>query len=300
MPKPPPVYDLDLVLHPEHDTSYVHFENGVANPFVPNPGAVPRVNAWWMAEAALLSYWKPADAIPIFQNAGLQAEFVEANATDTQCYVAWSADHVIAAFRGTEPDEWPDVLTDVKIAQVPWIKTGQVHSGFAEALDDIWLKLSAKLDSLSGRAIWFCGHSLGAALATLAADRYDATRGVCTFGSPRVGDPAFAAAFTARFVNRSLRYVNDHDVVTHVPPPFTFPWLYRHVDPRRFIDPSGQISNGAPTLPHFFEDLIGPPKALLDIINAQIAAPGHAPTFVLDHMPKAYAIWTWNDYEAHG
>ena len=24
------------------------------------------------------------------------------------------------------------------------------------------------------------------------------------------------------------------------------------------------------------------------------------PRFFLDHMPKAYAIWTWNDYEAHG
>jgi hypothetical protein len=24
-----------------------------------------------------------------------------------------------------------------------------------------------------------------------------------------------------------------------------------------------------------------------------------APNFLLDHMPKAYAIWTWNDYDTH-
>jgi hypothetical protein len=299
MPKPPPVYDLDLVFHPEHDASYVHFEDGAANPFQPNPGAVPRVNAWWMAEAALLSYWDPSEAIPIFADAGLEAELVDEK--DTDCYVAWGADHVIVAFRGTEPDQWPDVLTDLKVAQVPWT-TGQVHSGFAEAIDDIWPKLTAKLDALkSGRTIWFCGHSLGAALATLAADRYPDTRGVCTFGSPRVGDPAFATAFTGKFVNRGLRYVNDHDVVTHVPPRLTFPWLYRHVDPRRFIDAAGQISStGGPSLAHFFEDLIGPPEALLEIVETQIDSPGHAPIFLLDHMPKAYAIWTWNDYEAHG
>jgi len=25
-----------------------------------------------------------------------------------------------------------------------------------------------------------------------------------------------------------------------------------------------------------------------------------APEFLLDHMPKAYAIWTWNDYDENG
>src|SRR5262245_43349684 len=299
MPKPAPVYDLDLVLHPEHDTSYTFFENAAANPFKPNPGAVPRVNVWWMADASLLSYWDPSVAIPIFNGVGLQAELV--SASSTECYVAWQSDHVIVAFRGTESNEWPDVLTDLKVAQVPWT-SGLVHKGFSDAIGDIWLKLTAKLDALkSSRAIWFCGHSLGAALATLAADRYGATRGVCTFGSPRVGNPAFASAFTNKFVNRCLRYVNDHDVVTHVPPRVFFPWLYRHVDPRRFIDAAGQVSSsGGPSLPHFFEDLIGAPKALLNIINAQIQAPGSAPIFLLDHMPKAYAIWTWNDYDAHG
>lgn len=58
------------------------------------------------------------------------------------------------------------------------------------------------------RSVWFTGHSLGAALATLAADLFEPARGVCTLGSPRVGDVAFATLFDARFRQRSARYVN--------------------------------------------------------------------------------------------
>jgi triacylglycerol lipase len=298
MTKPPPVYDIQFVLHPEQDAGYVHFENAAAHPFEPAPGSLSRVNAWWLAEAALLSYWDPPQALAIFESAGLDAEFVEER--NTECYVAWNAGAVIVAFRGTESDEWPDVLTDAEVPQIPWqAGRGSVHEGFARAVQEIWPKLTARLDKRRGnRTVWFCGHSLGAALATLAADKFDDARGVCTFGSPRVGDPAFAREFTTRFVNRCARYVNDHDVVTHVPPPLLIPWSYRHVDPRRFIDPAGQISDGDPDVPHFFADLIGSPRALLDIVNA-LGVIEHAPMFLLDHMPKAYAIWTWNDYEAH-
>ena len=304
MPKPAPTYDTRFVLHPEQDGTYVHFENATAHPFEANPGSLSRVNAWWLAEAALLSYWDRGPAIPVFNAAGLQAELVEERSAE--CYVAWRPDAVIVAFRGTQVDEWPDILTDAGVAQIAWGPRGQtgqrrVHSGFAKAIQRIWPKLTAVLDRLkANRTVWFCGHSLGGALATLAADQYNDTRGVCTFGSPRVGDPAFASAFTTKFVNRCARYVNDHDVVTHVPPPVLLPWLYRHVDPRRFIDSVGLISDGGPDVPHFFADLIGPPRTLLDIVMAiEKGAILQAPMFLLDHMPKAYAIWTWNDYEAH-
>lgn len=304
MPKPAPVYDLDFVLHPEADSAYVHFADAEHHPFDARARSITRRNAWWLAEAALLSYWSKEDAVPIFQSAGLTAKFVSAK--DTDCYVAVNADAVIVAFRGTESDSWGDILTDARAAQVSWVdgrpERGRVHAGFRAALEDIWETLAAELDRVVGsRTVWFCGHSLGAALATLAADRYGRARGVCTFGSPRVGDPAFASSFTASFVNRCARYVNNHDVVTHVPPPLLVPWPYKHIDPRRFIDDAGQVSGAGPALPHFFGDLIGTPESLLDIVSAlQTGGIIRAPKFVLEHMPKAYAIWTWNDYEAHG
>jgi hypothetical protein len=70
---------------------------------------------------------------------------------------------------------------------------------------------------------------------------------------------------------------------------------------RRFIAENGQISErGEPKIPHFFADLIGPPSALLEHVHGLLRSPFPlAPMFLLDHMPKAYAIWTWNDYDAH-
>src|SRR5262249_18250011 len=132
MQKPPPVYDARFVLHPEADTQYVHFENSDAHPFQPRAAGMPRVNAWWLAESALLAYWNDPQAGEWFGKAGLKSESLTAKSTD--CYVASHEDFVIVAFRGTQPDQWKDVLTDVKFAQVPW-SVGTVHSGFAEALD---------------------------------------------------------------------------------------------------------------------------------------------------------------------
>lgn len=296
MQKPAPVYSLDLVFHPEQDNTYVHFENFAAHPFQPNPAGFPRVNVWWLADAALLTYWDEADAKAAFNGAGLQSKFLKVGSTD--CYIAWQQDFVIVAFRGTEPDEWEDMLTNAKMKLVPW-QAGRVHRGFKEAIEEIWPRLETELNTLSttGRTVWFCGHSLGAALATLAADRYPETRGVCTIGCPRVGDKAFAAAFNTNLANKTLRYVNHHDIVTHVPTPVMG---YNHVDVRRFIARNGTISGNPPALLHFFAELLGSPEHLLEIINGlKQGTLKTAPNFLLDHMPKAYAIWTWNDYEAN-
>jgi triacylglycerol lipase len=296
MQKPAPVYLANLVLHPEDDAAYVHFENAATQPFEPDPSTLTRVNAWWLAESALLSYWNEADATRIFGAAGLQSKALSRGSTE--CYIAWDTDFVIVAFRGTEPNEWEDVLTDGKVRLVPW-HAGKVHRGFKEALEDIWTPLEAELKIVApGRTVWFCGHSLGAALATLAADRYPHTKGVCTFGCPRVGDHTFGAAFHATLKDRTVRYVNHHDVVTHVPPPL---FGYEHVELRRFIAPDGTISGAPPSLLHFFADLLGSTESLLDIINGMNAGTIRtAPQFLLEHMPKAYAIWTWNDYDANG
>jgi triacylglycerol lipase len=208
--------------------------------------------------------------------------------------VASQKDFLVVAFRGTQPGDWKDILADANIVLVP-SRTGLVHLGFKKAFEAIRPQLDPILERLSpNRTLWFCGHSLGAALATLAADHYAETRGVCTFGSPRVGDLIFANAFDTRLVGKSLRYVNDHDVVTHVP----LPILYEHVDGRRFIARDGSVLHGQPALRHFFGDLIGKTEQLLGVIEGLVNGTAQtAPTFLLDHMPKAYAIWTWNDYD---
>jgi triacylglycerol lipase len=293
MQKPPPVYSVDLVFHPQRDAAYAHLEHAAANPFQPDPAAFPRVNAWWLADCALLSYWAEEQARPIFQAAGLQSRFISEGSTD--CYIAWSNQFVIVAFRGTQPEQWQDTLTDLKILLVPWL-AGRVHSGFKEALDDVWPQLEPAIDALApGRTVWFCGHSLGAALATLAAYQYPNARGVCAFGCPRVGDEAFAVAFNARFGASALRYVNHFDVVTHVP----LPPLYAHVEVPRFIAADGTVSDRAPSLLENFS-AVSKLESLREMVNGMKGAAPASRNPTLDHMPKAYAIWTWNDYDAKG
>ena len=58
-PLPPP--SLKLVFKPQSDTGYTHFEGALDAPFDPT-AVFSRVNAWWLADASLLSYWEPAVA----------------------------------------------------------------------------------------------------------------------------------------------------------------------------------------------------------------------------------------------
>jgi hypothetical protein len=291
---------LRFVLHPEADTEYVHFKDSKLNPFDARPLSLGRRNAWWLAEAALLTYWAPSRALPCFQEAGfLKTEFVDESGA--QCYVSWTDDFVVVAFRGTQPDQFSDVFDDAKFGLVPWDRSpALVHSGFKGALDRVWPHLTRVLSPLvESRTTWFTGHSLGAALATLAADRCESDSCVCTLGSPRVGNEAFAKAFNARFGDRSRRYVSDADIVTHVPPPLPLPYV--HIDQLRYIGADGSVGDQTPALGHFFNELIGQVRHLRETVELlKNGSMQTAPDFLLDHMPRGYATDIWNDYAEHG
>ncbi|MBL4845162.1 MAG: lipase family protein [Planctomycetes bacterium] len=84
---------------------------------------------------------------------------------------------------------------------------GQVHGGFKAAFDSIWPDVEQYLKTAPSD-VWFTGHSLGGAVATLAAARHGSSARLYTYGSPRVGTPAFRPAcinwrFAARTPARS-------------------------------------------------------------------------------------------------
>lgn len=161
------------------------------------------------------------------------------SAASTQGFLAQDATTPLAvlAFRGTEldPRDWE---TDLKARLVPWPEGGQVHQGFAEALATIWDPVDAALSTLRGRRL-YTGHSLGAALATLAASRRP-PEALLTYGSPRVGDAAFVQA-TRTLTHQ--RYANCCDVVTRLPPEALG---YRHPGPTAYLDRKGQL-HASPT-----------------------------------------------------
>jgi triacylglycerol lipase len=302
---------VDLVIHPEVNlTHYLPFEEAATYAFRPDLTVWSRVNAWWLAESAWLSYWHDLAAVQAVhdrQATGLQCQLIDQGGT--QCYVSSNDVFAIVAFRGTQPDAWRDVFADAAFPAVPWTEhsvRGHVDGGFKKALDVIHGGLAEALARLApGCKVWFTGHSLGAALATLAASRYQ-TAGVYTFGSPLVGNQSFAAAFNAAFHDgadsRSFRYVNDHDVVTQVPPgPLAFPHgRFTHVDEPRGISRDGNVGTLPSAPPNFIQDVFGSPRFLLHTINDAMAARlPVVPDALTDHTPLYYVLHAWNDFAKH-
>ena len=74
-----PPSSIELLLHPESDKQYTHFQDFQNVPFEPDAQRFSPVNAWWLADAALLAYWDEGPAREIWRRAGLhglQFEFL--------------------------------------------------------------------------------------------------------------------------------------------------------------------------------------------------------------------------------
>lgn len=160
---------------------------------------------------------------------------------DTQGYIAADKDKIILAFRGTEGPETgksfiKDWSSDAIIQQAEFKSyfpsapvIGNIHAGFGKALRDNWSKVAARLAKLRSKypqaSLWITGHSLGGALAVLAAaccyyetQHQSPVAGCYTFGQPRVGDLIFHSFYESALGGRSYFVVNNGDIVTRIPP----------------------------------------------------------------------------------
>ena len=138
-----------------------------------------------------------------------------------QGYLAVFPDKAILVFRGTEPDEFPDLLVDANILTDKF-EGIRVHQGFYKATIEVWhgAGIEQKLNSVSKNLtdssnIYVTGHSLGAALAVDSGFLYE-FREIVTFGQPRVAKDDLRPLLKGN--PRYLRYINGNDKVTDVPP----------------------------------------------------------------------------------
>jgi hypothetical protein len=138
----------------------------------------------------------------------------------------------VLAFRGTEADRVTDLATDAVGWLTEWPEGGKVHKGFKKALLAVWPQIEQLLQRVVQGTLLFTGHSLGAALATLAASKHHPTA-LYTFGSPFTGTEEFTHTLAGVDVQR---YVDCCDVVTRIPPEI---FGYRHVGTLQYIDRSG-------------------------------------------------------------
>jgi triacylglycerol lipase len=207
------------------DLKYKYFENCMNHPFKPNTKKFNLVNAWWLAEFSFLSY-APQDFINSQINRAGFKSFRFFDSSKCKCFVANTIDFAIVAFRGTSlnsPDFFIDLINDLNIKLIDFKEGGKVHCGFYNAFKDIWNKNNGLKDYLlylkkNNPCIkyWFTGHSLGAAIASIAAASFKYCHTLYTFGAPKVGNLAYVNSLKFK----TFRIVNYNDLITFLPPSF--------------------------------------------------------------------------------
>lgn len=245
-------------------------------------------NAAFLAIACELAYLDEAAAAERYlSELGLKARLIAFD--NTQVYVGENESAIVVAFRGSQSPDTFDGLKDWLLTNannfliLPEGRIGtdfaaagvgaRFHKGFLEALDEIWTPLHAAVDAAmtsKERKLWVTGHSLGGALALLAAWRFQqnflAVHEVYTFGAPMVGNEAAAAAFQREFPGKIHRFVNDLDPVPLLPTVSLIANAYTHCLAEQIL--SAQSSGDGPNAATaFVQELAGRTKdGLLDAL----------------------------------
>ena len=242
-------------------------------------GWQPSADASLCAELARLAYCE-GDSV---QNAlpavsfRLVDEIHEPSGDGTYVFLAEGERTAVLAFRGTQPDDPTDIFDDARFLPVEWAAGGNVHAGFADALQRVWRDVQQLLGKTT-RPVIVTGHSLGAALATLAASLV-APRLLVTFGSPRVGDAAFCESLSRTV--EAKRYVDCCDIVCQIPPPLP----YQHVGSLHYIDRDGEVQLDPPEWVMAGDQLAGH----ADYVRNYVWRPGtNASRSLADHTPMNY------------
>jgi hypothetical protein len=203
----------------------------------------------WMSQLAYETA-HPDKVRDILKLWGLDLEELISNEIDvfpwlrTACgIVAAGRGATILALAGTDPLKLNDWITNIRSLPSP----DDIHTGFQAAVAKIWPKVASAVAGIdqAQSALFVTGHSLGAALAVVAAERAlrELGRGaaaVYTFGCPRPGGSAFGAAYLP-LSNKTYRLVHGIDWVPTVPSHAGFRHVGRMLrcdSEKRFVAPA--------------------------------------------------------------
>jgi triacylglycerol lipase len=219
-------------------------------------------------------------------------QFFESTGTTggTHCFTATGKDQQsgkqvgLVVFRGTDADDPMDIGDDADFLLTAWKPGGNVHTGFFNALNGVEPALGVAIKAMS-HPILFTGHSLGAAIATLAASFYRSSiandSALYTFGCPRVGDAKFTATLAGM---AGRRYVDCTDIVTRVP---LEKMGYAHVGEPYYINRRGEITLNPSEFTMKEDQALG----ALDYLFEYAWRPGDVGVRDLaDHIPMNYVF----------
>lgn len=286
--------------------NYTYFEDFANNSFRHDATGYELVNAGWLADFALLVY---GDATFIQDHtrglaaAGFTITFKSVETT--QYLVAHDDKFIVIAIRGTEIDNLWGAISDwavnLEFELSPDESGGRVHEGFIKLMNETWPEIEKDVRKIQAdgvqRTLWITGHSLGAGLATVAAERARrvarfAVSGVYTWGSPRVGDETFKQKYTdLGLADRTFRFVNNTDIVRKIPPGDD----HTHVGLLKFIDAAGHLHDVVDESSIEVEmDPLSRFAAWKLRLKARLGF--IIPSIFADHAPIYYASYVWNNY----
>jgi len=288
--------DWKAIAYPQGEPPW--FLNGDRLPaFDPSLDRYSTANAWWLLELCRLVYtpdhkeatraWSRFDREPHLEHTPFR-EVHSVHKTGTHAAIyrfegsGADGEATILCFRGTTKfRQW---VMNLSTLPVSWSGDGDedndgepvdkherpyVHHGFKILFDRIWPKLEPLLHDQPG-PLFIAGHSLGGALALMSAALHP-PKALYTFGSPRVGNPAFCDQL-GDLVHH--RVVNHHDIVTLLPHAVEnfAPYDFRH---------HGELV-------HLRDDeLDWRPTRPLTFLTQNVKS-AHPPEGIVDHTPTAY------------
>ena len=193
-------------------------------PFNPDRVDFDPVNAFWLSEICRLIYRRNPDEDPDRKGARTRHEILTQVGCEetrfirrqkTQCAlvqpIVGRPSFAVLVFRGTTG--FRNWLLNLDVRPLKLEDQAVVHRGFAEALNAVWHLLQPALERLTAPC-FFTGHSMGGALAQLAATRFR-PRAVYCFGAPRVGNHGYVERMRAV---PTYRIVNQRDIFAMMPP----------------------------------------------------------------------------------
>jgi predicted lipase len=192
---------------------------------------------------------------------------------------------IVLSFRGTDSiRNWITNL-QAELVDTPICGGCKVHDGFnkawSERRDAVITAINSAKAANPSYAVVVAGHSLGGAVATIAASYLRSIGINCdiyTYGSPRVGNQNFANYVSSTPQGSTSRITHQNDPVPHLPPGGNVAWFtnYYHTSPEYYL------AGGSATTDNY---------AIGDIQTCEGINNGNC----------AERVWVWNwDVQAHG
>jgi triacylglycerol lipase len=223
--------------------------------------------------------------------------------TRTRGVIAEGHGACLLAFAGTDPLVPANWFTDFDITVTP----GAIHRGFETAAAAVWQPVLAALAARREQPVLLAGHSLGAAIAAVTADRVLAEANVRAsavygFGMPRIGDADFAARYNDTLGATTFRLMHGDDIVATVPPSVLG---FRHVGRLLRCARAGSFAQDAQPAADFSDDppfaqalASGLQQGVRDLFTGRLQPTfrndplgrlsGLLPPPIADHLPDRY------------